>query len=75
MHMPQTKKSLALIYAVNPFGADHQSSEHDWMYEEGTSDLYLKRLAMIGLKTRLRLVILVRKKYALLTLPSTSTAC
>ena len=49
MHMPQTKKSLALIYAVNPFGADHQSSEHDWMYEEGTSDLYLNRLAMLGL--------------------------
>jgi aldehyde:ferredoxin oxidoreductase len=49
MHMPQTKKSLALIYAVNPFGADHQSSEHDWMYEEGTSDLYLTRLAMLGL--------------------------
>lgn len=49
MHMPQTKKSLALIYAVNPFGADHQSSEHDWMYEEGTSQLYLGRLALMGL--------------------------
>jgi aldehyde:ferredoxin oxidoreductase len=49
MHMPQCKKSLALIYAVNPFGADHQSSEHDWMYEAGTSDLYLGRLAMLGL--------------------------
>lgn len=31
-HMPQVKRSLALIYAVNPFGADHQSSEHDPMY-------------------------------------------
>ncbi|HIP70119.1 MAG TPA: hypothetical protein EYH05_01835 [Anaerolineae bacterium] len=31
-HMPQVKRSLALIYAVNPFGADHQSSEHDTMY-------------------------------------------
>ena len=49
MHMPQTKKSLALIYAVNPFGADHQSSEHDWMYEEGTAQLYLDRLAIMGL--------------------------
>ncbi len=49
MHMPQCKKSLALIYAVNPFGADHQSSEHDWMYEAGTSDLYLGRLALLGL--------------------------
>jgi aldehyde:ferredoxin oxidoreductase len=47
-HMPQQKKSLALIYAVNPFGADHQSSEHDWMYEEGCSQLYLDRLALIG---------------------------
>lgn len=48
-HMPQAKKSLALIYAVNPFGADHQSSEHDWMYEEGTAPLYLERLALLGL--------------------------
>ncbi len=31
-HMPQVKRSLAVIYAVNPFGADHQSSEHDPMY-------------------------------------------
>ncbi len=48
-HMPQVKKSLALIYAVNAFGADHQSSEHDWMYEEGTAELYLERLALMGL--------------------------
>jgi len=31
-HMPQVKRSLALIYAVNPFGADHQSHEHDPSY-------------------------------------------
>jgi aldehyde:ferredoxin oxidoreductase len=48
-HMPQAKKSLGLIYAVNPFGADHQSSEHDPMYEEGGSGHYYERLAMIGL--------------------------
>jgi aldehyde:ferredoxin oxidoreductase len=48
-HMPQFKKSLALIYAVNPFGADHQSSEHDPMYEPGASDLYLTRLAALDL--------------------------
>ena len=47
--MPQAKRSLGLIYAVNPFGADHQSSEHDPMYEEGASDLYLSRLARLGL--------------------------
>jgi aldehyde:ferredoxin oxidoreductase len=33
-HMPEVKRSLALIYAVNPFGADHQSSEHDPSYED-----------------------------------------
>jgi aldehyde:ferredoxin oxidoreductase len=32
-HMPRVKSSLALIYAVNPFGADHQSSLHDSMIE------------------------------------------
>ncbi len=47
-HMPQCKKSLGLIYAVNCFGADHQSSEHDWMYEEGCAPLYLERLALMG---------------------------
>lgn len=28
-HMVQMKPNLAVNYAVNPFGADHQSSEHD----------------------------------------------
>ena len=28
-HMPQFKANLAVGYAVNNFGADHQSSEHD----------------------------------------------
>ncbi|MCA9988794.1 MAG: aldehyde ferredoxin oxidoreductase family protein, partial [Anaerolineales bacterium] len=31
-HMPHVKRSLSLIYATNPFGADHQSAEHDPMY-------------------------------------------
>ncbi len=52
-HMPQVKKSLALIYAVNPFGADHQSSEHDPMYapdpENNNDNLYLRRLKVLGL--------------------------
>jgi aldehyde:ferredoxin oxidoreductase len=50
-HMPQVKRSLAVIYAVNPFGADHQSSEHDPMYTpvEGEPNLYLTRLAKLGL--------------------------
>jgi len=47
-HMPHAKRSLGLIYAVNPFGADHQSSEHDPMVEEGAADLYMGRLNMLG---------------------------
>jgi len=48
-HMPQAKRSLATIYAVNPFGADHQSCEHDPYYEEGIGDFNLDRLKVIGL--------------------------
>jgi aldehyde:ferredoxin oxidoreductase len=47
-HMPQAKRSLGIVYAVNPFGADHQSSEHDPMIEEGASDLSLERLRLLG---------------------------
>jgi len=43
-HMPQVKRSLALIYAVNPFGADHESHEHDPSYRE-----YPERMAELGL--------------------------
>ncbi len=43
-HMPQVKRSLGLIYAVNPFGADHQSHEHDPSWAE-----YPERMAEIGL--------------------------
>jgi aldehyde:ferredoxin oxidoreductase len=42
--MPQVKRSLALIYAVNPFGADHVSHEHDPSYKE-----YPERMAELDL--------------------------
>jgi aldehyde:ferredoxin oxidoreductase len=48
-HMPQVKRSLALIYAVNPFGADHESSEHDPTYEEGGFAAFKDRLIPMGL--------------------------
>jgi len=31
VHMAQVKPSQALMYAVCPIGADHMSSEHDWL--------------------------------------------
>jgi len=43
-HMPEVKRSLALIYAVNPYGADHQSHEHDGSYGD-----YPERMAELGL--------------------------
>jgi aldehyde:ferredoxin oxidoreductase len=48
-HMPQVKRSLALIYAVNPFGADHQSHEHDPGYAPDSDEESLRRMALLGL--------------------------
>jgi aldehyde:ferredoxin oxidoreductase len=52
-HMPQVKPSLAVVYAVNPFGADHQSREHDPGYTPevaaASPEKYGKRMADIGL--------------------------
>jgi aldehyde:ferredoxin oxidoreductase len=47
-HMPQHKRSLGLIYAVNPFGADHQSSEHDSMLRTKPGSLHHRRLSELG---------------------------
>ncbi|MEN6572341.1 MAG: aldehyde ferredoxin oxidoreductase family protein [Anaerolineaceae bacterium] len=43
-HMPQPKRSLALIYAANPYGADHMAHEHDPSYGG-----YPARMAELGL--------------------------
>jgi aldehyde:ferredoxin oxidoreductase len=48
-HMPQMKRSLALIFAVNPFGADHMSSEHDLTFTEGVYRSFKDRFETIGL--------------------------
>jgi aldehyde:ferredoxin oxidoreductase len=44
-HMPQSKPGLGLVYAVNPFGADHQSCEHDPAY-----NFYPDRARQLGLE-------------------------
>lgn len=43
-HMPQHKRSLGLVYAVNAFGADHQSSEHDTALRAKPGTLQRRRL-------------------------------
>ncbi|WP_366924219.1 aldehyde ferredoxin oxidoreductase family protein [Metallumcola ferriviriculae] len=50
-HMPRIKKSLSLAYAINPFGADHMSSEHDGIYSVGSGESW-DILASIGLYGR-----------------------
>ncbi len=61
-HMPQVKRSLALIYAVNPFGADHQSHEHDPAYTPDTASYNLERMAEIGLTNPMSDRVLNREK-------------
>jgi aldehyde:ferredoxin oxidoreductase len=48
-HMPQFKPAVGLIYAVNPFGADHQSSEHDPFLVMPPDSRERTRLAKIGI--------------------------
>ena len=48
-HMPHTKRSLALIYAVNPFGADHKSAEQDPSYTPQAFEKYGNKLSEVGL--------------------------
>ena len=45
-HMPQVKASLALCYACNPFGPDHQSSQHDPMIESEPLSETIKGLGL-----------------------------
>ena len=47
-HMPPVKRGLGLIYAANPYGADHQSFEHDPAYESD-HEFFKDRLALLGL--------------------------
>ncbi|MBI3107592.1 MAG: aldehyde ferredoxin oxidoreductase family protein [Candidatus Rokubacteria bacterium] len=54
-HMPQHKRSLGLIYAVNPFGADHESSEHDTALRAKPGTLHRRRLAELGITDDLAL--------------------
>lgn len=49
-HMPQYKPTLGLIYAVNPFGADHQSSAHDPVLTLPPESEARNNLALIGIR-------------------------
>jgi aldehyde:ferredoxin oxidoreductase len=75
-HMPHVKRSLGLIYAVNPFGADHQSSEHDPGYMPQSDARSLERMAAIGLTNPQKPKVLNQAKieFALITQYSYSAA-
>lgn len=48
-HMPQQKPSLGIVYATNPYGADHQSCEHDGALSAPWDSLDRQRLAELGI--------------------------
>ena len=48
-HMPQVKRGLALLYAMNPFGADHMGCDHDLSYTEENYPAFQERLSYLGL--------------------------
>jgi aldehyde:ferredoxin oxidoreductase len=48
-HVPQAKRSLALMFALNPFGADHMSGDHDPNYTPTAGEESLSRLSELGL--------------------------
>lgn len=49
-HMPQYKPSLGLIYSINTFGADHQSSTHDPVLTLPPESEARKNLALLGIR-------------------------
>ena len=48
-HMPQVKRGLALLYAMNPFGADHMGCDHDLSYTKENYPAFKERLSYLGL--------------------------
>lgn len=48
-HMPRAKGSLGVVYAVNPYGADHLCTEHDPFLLPDAPDLLRERMRALGL--------------------------
>lgn len=61
-HMPQVKRGLGLIYAVNPFGADHESSAHDSSYNPAGYKNVQHRLEPLGLTNPQEMTVLNAEK-------------
>jgi aldehyde:ferredoxin oxidoreductase len=68
-HMPHTKRSLGLIYAVNPFGPDHKSNEQDPSYTPQAFEKFGNKLGEIGLASPQDAKVLNKEKveFALIT--------
>jgi aldehyde:ferredoxin oxidoreductase len=48
-HMPRAKASLGVVYAVNPYGADHMCTEHDPFLVPDAPPLLHDRMRALGL--------------------------
>ena len=49
-HMPRNKASLGVVYATNPYGADHLSTEHDPFLLPEMPDSLRERMAALGIQ-------------------------
>ncbi len=69
-HMPQNKPAVGMIYAVNPFGADHQSSEHDPFLIMPEDSQERKWMAQLGIQKEYNTPFVIddeKVKFALVT--------
>lgn len=48
-HMPRAKRSLALVYSINPYGADHMCTEHDPFLLKELPETLRERMRAFGL--------------------------
>jgi aldehyde:ferredoxin oxidoreductase len=48
-HMPRAKGSLGVVYAVNPYGADHMCTEHDPFLLSALPDSLRERMRALGM--------------------------
>lgn len=81
-HMVQLKRGMALIYAVNPFGTDHQSCDNDLCYTEDAYSSFKERYQQLGLtsptpatKLDTKKVEFVRKTQYLFSMMDSANMC
>lgn len=74
-HMPQVKRSMGLIYAVNPFGADHTQTEHDGSIEETAGEDARLRMSQIGMTNFIKPGVIDKERSKLVAVTQKVLSC